>query len=178
MAVVQILRAQTGRGGVVIHLLRCLSFSPLCTFLVHTIQRWTLCPGTICHYSSLSFHRSPTGPFRPTPSASGHTDARMGLTGLDRHVSSLFQQGVSRATLASYSSGQRKYLDFCSIFGLTPFLWILIPFVALLLFVSIWSCIFIYPTLPQRSSLPSNFRWHDRSFHRRQPNVDICTTRG
>ena len=42
----------------------------------------------------------------------------MGLTSLDSAVCSLIDQSVARSTLASYGTGKRRYLSFCSQFNL------------------------------------------------------------
>lgn len=51
----------------------------------------------------------------------GGCAARLGLTAFDQSVHTLFNRGLSSSTRLSYCSGQRRYISFCSQFGLTPF---------------------------------------------------------
>ena len=49
-----------------------------------------------------------------------HGDAQLGLQSLNTLVSKLFRGGIADNTMASYRTGQRRYLIFCRSYNLSP----------------------------------------------------------
>ena len=121
MAVVAILGSRTAKTPLLTHLLRCLSFFSAISAHTGSIECSSGCIIPQSHDSVLlSCPPDSTVPHPASTVSPTQHHARLGIAQLDAAVHSLLGRGLAASTVASYASGKRRYLMFCTQFNFTP----------------------------------------------------------